>query len=592
MTDERPPLLPTEAGSEWAASRWLAAFGLSVGTYLALFLFFTTAYETNDDVGMMALASGLFRTEASPFLLFTHISIGYALEALYAWAPDFPWYAAYLYSVQVLAWTLVLHALLTLYRPREALLFFLAIFAMIGAHVAMKIQFTSTSILLGSASAFYFVSMVHRSRPRALPVAMGALLAAAGLIRENSLYLVLALWTPLLVYVAVRISARSVVLLVGTVAALSLLASATTFLAYDTDPRWEQYREFNRVRGQLQGRANFKPSAEARRKVEWTPSDTLLFRRWLFADPEVYSVDKLQLLHEDLGQKRSEFPTLLIRRSLYFVESQLIGTALVLLFLSAWTRPTRAALVFANLAWVLGLFLAAVVVFARMPTRVSIPMLLSTVLSSVFIAGLPRVEWGKPGRPRLVFAVSLVLMALCAARVGMDVVAWNEESQRHLERDRTVRALYDQLATSYPGSVLIHWPPAIRTEWLSPFARLSDLPPLRIVWLGWQTQSPDWVDELTANGIQDLYASLAHEDHVYLVTSPVRPRLVTGALAEFLQHRRGVSVDFDRECLDDSCSVLVWTAQPEAPGEQGKPRRPVNRLGRFDGRGRRPTSGP
>ena len=150
MLDSEHHLAPRGAALS-KSKALLLSFALAAGTYFLFFLFFDPGYDTNDDPGMMALASGLFRSEASPFMVFTHVSIGYVLKALYSWMPSVPWYAVYLYAFQILAWTLIAHALLTLHRGREAVVFFVATFALIGFRFAMKLQFTSTSILLGSA---------------------------------------------------------------------------------------------------------------------------------------------------------------------------------------------------------------------------------------------------------------------------------------------------------------------------------------------------------------------------------------------------------------------------------------------------------
>ena len=102
-------------------------------------------------------------------------------------APGVPWYAIYLYFFQILAWTLIANALLSTRRSWEAVAFFLLSFILVGFSIAMKLQFTSTSMLLGAAASFYFVTMSPRSTSWMMPVSMGVLVGIVGLIRASSL---------------------------------------------------------------------------------------------------------------------------------------------------------------------------------------------------------------------------------------------------------------------------------------------------------------------------------------------------------------------------------------------------------------------
>jgi hypothetical protein len=555
-------LHPVLRGAGLSKSRsLLIALALAVGVYSLFFLFFDPGYGTNDDFGMMALASGLFRSEASPFLIFTHVSIGYVLKALYGWAPSIPWYAVYLYSFQILAWTLIAHALLTIDRAREAVIFFAASFLLIGFPIAMKLQFTSTSILLGAAAAFYFLTMGLQSRSWMLPAFAGGLIGIVGLIRGSSLKVTLAIWAPLFVYTAFRTPIKRTLVFGATIASVVLAAAAISMIAYNSDSRWDEYVEFNAVRGQLHGNANFDPSEETLAEIGWERSDLRLFRHWFFTDPDVFSTEHLRALLGSI-QPRSRwenFSHKLIVKPFSESKSQLIGALLITLTLLAWATRKRISLVLANWVWIALVGTAAIILYGRMPPRVLVPMILSATLASAIIAGIPRVTLRPVNiRQRVCLLFTILILLMGAVRVQTALAGWMQESRDHAERETKLMRFYEGLHALDPHGVFIHQPPGIRNERLSPLANGSGLPGIRFIWLGWQIRSPSWLDELDTLEIDDLYTAITQREHTYLITTRKAKNKIP-SLMNFLKIHRGIAFNLNATCVDSECRIVAWS---------------------------------
>jgi hypothetical protein len=564
------------ASREWAFSKprnLLNSFALAAGTYVLFFLFFDPGFDTNDDPGMMALVSGTFRSEASPFMVFTHVSIGYVLKALYSWMPSVPWYAIYLYFFQILAWTLIAHVLFTLHRSREAVVFFVASFLLIGFQIAMELQFTSTSMLLGAAAALCFLALSLESKSWMLPVFSGGLIGIVGLIRGASLKATLAIWAPLFVYTAFKTPIRRTVFFGATIVSVSLAAATLSSVAYDSDARWREYSEYNAVRGKLHGNANFSPPKRVLKEVGWSKSDLTLFKRWFFTDPEVYSIEHLQTLLGSI-QPESRWRSLsrrLTTQPFGHARKQLIGALLITLTLLAWTTPKRMSLVLANWAWIFLVGTAAVLLHGRMPLRVLVPMVLSATLASAFIAGIPRVAL-RPANLRqgVCLAFTILILLVSAVRVQTALTKWMHESRAHQAEEADLKKSYARLQAFDPDGIFVHWPRGIRPERLSPFTTGSDLPNLRFVWLGWQIGSPSWLDELDALEIDDVYTAILQKEHTYLLKARVDPSLIQDVTSFFKAHR-GVSIKLHGTCLDSRCRIIIWSPNRLSSREEAQP---------------------
>jgi hypothetical protein len=317
----------------------------------------------------------------------------------------------------------------------------------------------------------------------------GGLIGIAGLIRESSLKVTLAIWAPLFAYTAFKAPIKRTVLFGAAIATVSLAAAAVSTVAYDTDPRWREYLEYNAVRGKLHANASFNPPNQVLKEVGWSRSDMLLFKSWFFTDPEIYSLENLQTLQ---GSIRTEsrwksFSRRLVTKSFDKGRSQLIGALLITLALLAWTTPKRMSFVLANWAWIFLVGTAAIFLHGRMPLRVFVPMILSATLASAFIAGIPRVAL-RPTSFRKLAGLIFTILALLVGAVCTQAVlaAWVKKSEKHRSGDADLRASYAELYALDPDGIFVHWPRGIRPERLSPFATNSKLPNLRFVWLGWR----------------------------------------------------------------------------------------------------------
>src|SRR5579859_979179 len=96
--ERRKSLPPFSAASDrplGEARLLLIAAAINLALFAAILATFTLGYETNDDVGMAQIASGVMTGKPSAELIFTNLVIGETLKQLYQWSDRVNWYTLY-----------------------------------------------------------------------------------------------------------------------------------------------------------------------------------------------------------------------------------------------------------------------------------------------------------------------------------------------------------------------------------------------------------------------------------------------------------------------------------------------------------------
>jgi len=487
-----------------------AAFG--AGVVLAGLLL-EIGFETNDDVAMMWVADGTTYGSRQATLVFSSSLIGGVLAWLYGVAAAVPWYGLYLIAAMAVASGIVAYVvaadLRTPLAPRLALLAGLAGAFLIPRLAAL--QFTSASILLGGAGVVLHLSRAHRPRTGTVAAVVGgAALGVSGLIRLRGAQGVVVLLLPLLVTALWRIPWRRQAAFAGIAAGLLLAGLAVDAGAYDDG--WDDWRDFNAVRGRLH---SSRILTEARddpvlAEIGWTATDLRMFQEWFFTDHEVYDTAALRTL-----------ATVDIPASLAPIRGQVTGlvpiSRLVLLGAAlavALTLSTRrgGGLLLGSTAW-MALIAAYLALYERFPDRIAVPILALAGIALLSSPGTP--PSGRPW-PRWA-AVAVAVVSLAVLAVGITDLAGSRgnrtDSQSRLE------SFYDEMDAIDADGTFLSLAGALPTQLVSPTGAPALRPAPDLIPLGWQTQSPPHDALLRRHGIGDAYLAVADDPGVHLVAS-------------------------------------------------------------------------
>ena len=294
---------------KWLAGRRDAfrALGWAAAVNLILFgLFLTCAtprYETNDDLMMQMIASGFLTGQPDAHLVFTNIIVGRVLQLFYETWGGCNWYMLYLLVTHYAALTAI--ASLVVSR-RGGWLFtglYVGFFLIVETRILLHLQFTTTAFLTGTAGLLLLVDGLQPRHPAHWPKIIAGLVMVSfmWLVREPAAFLLAAAAWP---FVLERFGLAGWRRLLGTgvaCAGIFLVFHGINHRAYQRDPAWAEFSEYNRIRGEIQVTALARFIPQAASTVGWSKNDGWMFSQFFYPDPEVYAgVPKMRLLFSRL----------------------------------------------------------------------------------------------------------------------------------------------------------------------------------------------------------------------------------------------------------------------------------------------------
>ena len=511
----------------WIDFRWLISrdrsgllWGLVVSALVAIpsVVLLPVKYDVNDDFGMVMALSGIDGFPAGEHGWFISKTLSKALCTLYAVAPAIPWYGVFLYSGMWLAGGLALSTFWYGVSPRRLRILILPAWGIALGHCLLAVTFTSVTLWLELGVFLYLLRWAYTGRgyrPRWC-LASGALMLAYLWRAPLAIYFwVFAL--PLVLY-AKRSDVGPVV---RWIAPCLLLVGADQTWSY-----WQgrtglslRYATYSRQRAQFHDRPSGRggPHTEtAIRQAGWLRDDYELYRnRWFLYDEERFNEQRItQFLRHN--RPRSRLAWTQIGAALNYVWDAnrnflpLIGCVFLALILfrwaellDVWRRRRLPVTVTFAVPFALLLFLA----WYRMPSRISLPLMIFLLGTLSVLAGEPKVsQKSGPNRPR--FLRECVAWGLFTVACYLGVQAGRaDRSSLTTERARLqfVQTKIRELGqTAAEPPLLIRLDPrnALSFDAVHPLRERLDIAPLRLLPAGSWIRSPRYYRILEQLGVK------------------------------------------------------------------------------------------
>ena len=458
-------------------------------------------FETNDDIGMLAMIKGLYGWAPGIDPVFMSPLFGALLRGGYSLAPSVPWFSIMLYGFLAAG---AFAGGLAVIRARGGMVVTLA--GLVGLGVlyllaAILLSFTSAGLLLG-VSALALLTQSCRSgnvwgwmeRTAAF-----LLLPAAYLLRPGLGAFVVVFAAPLLLALWERRSVRVALQTLGPLLAFAAVDFVST-KALRSGAEHEQFARFNSVRAAFTDTKRSTPSektAAALAAVEWSREDYLAIANWWLHDGTVFTEEKItRFLQVNAGPSAGLFDL----GAAFGLAAQ---TWVLLLSLVVWAGamlasrtpddgPTRMQPV-----WILLLCFVLFMMGVRFPPRFALPCYAMLILSALFLKGS-----GAQGPKRHLITAGALLFAVLISCVGWTRVSRlrTMDQERFAGQQAMDQGLLQVAETTGGKMLLVEVSPV---GFSFPF-RESD-PALQVPMLptGWMVGSPTYYQQLKLFALGD-----------------------------------------------------------------------------------------
>lgn len=348
-------------------------------------------YETNDDIGMIALLSGQLGIKASADAIFLSIPLGKLLYQLYKFNSSVPWYGLVMYGALVLGCTIGLRAIVEV--PTATRNKIICAAAILGFYItiATRLNFTSVSLFLWFTVNVRIIQANLSNRSfSATDLASGCLLSLSYLIRPDILPVALMFSVPTVVTLCM--SPRKKMLVAILVPLGMAMVMETTFAQIEhKTAEYSSFSEFNKVRGDFTDTALGDPNSQtsqALNKAGWNTADYYVAKQWWFHDSSLFNAQKFKSFIT--YNNNHTYSIVSLRRGLEYLLEQKANLCVVLLCLviflinrqqpASLGRNRQRIILLALFATILSFMLLTMI---RFPLRIAIPVFANLVLLGI-----------------------------------------------------------------------------------------------------------------------------------------------------------------------------------------------------------------
>ena len=535
-------------------------------------LVFVPVYRTNDDVGMNMLAAGVgFTSEPTPLLIFSHHWLGHVLNLAYSVLPGVPWY--HLYGILALYVAGAVFVWVSLHRKISVtrLLLLVLYFITFGLLFAVSTHFTIASASCAMAASLLWHDRVAHDERFGLP-ALAVFLAlwlASALIRYQSAILIFLLAAPAFAFHGFRMARgaskaagwnRFAVMVLLPMGGAGLLVAGLSWShvnRYASDPGWKDYvRTGHSISGLIDyGRGSVEPAdrwvldphgrpalmdraygdsaySVGEQAAGWSANDYNMMMEWFFADPEVYSEEKLRLVLE--GLPGAEFGKLesvrRMRRDHHLV--LLLAMTLLPIILVVRSRPAWARCGI-TLLGVLGVLAYLVFVLDRLPSWVYQPIFAFLCSHAILSTGHEPLL-SVSGKVRSWTAIAVLAITLLPLPTTWLIL---RNGSRNATTVNTALKSALSVIESEPDFLYVVWGSSFPYEWILPSDDMQLFRNMRIYSVGGDTRGAFNAVRLEQLRVRDIYRGIYSHPGIRVISDERLNRLLVRYIEEHYDER-------------------------------------------------------
>lgn len=517
---------------------------ISLSFFAIFFIVFTPTFETNDDFMMKYIINGSYTGTPESRVVFINTILSHSLSFLYTYVPFIDWYSGTWYTTLFISFLTLLYTAVSSLKQKIIKLLFLLVVIIFYLRFMLFLQFTTTAAaatISGLYLYFYTVSSKEKSI-LFLHTIIGFLLLMGSLIRFDAFLLIVILGAPLVLY-SYRIykanrkqTATFFLIFIGVL----VLTRIIDHLAYQSDPSWSSYVEFQKWRGyfHLHELFNYHDNKTVYDTLGWDYSDYYMLTRWFYMDEKQFSANNIKYIVEAIKYKTLNgyilYNSLITAiRGLFKAGSYLFIMISFLILLRSIVHVHWKKYVLTTCIFSLGVILHFSYV-QWLPERVVLPIIFFCVLTSfLFISSH---DYKKPQT----FMSKMLFIYICCMFGGMWLMQMHNIIQRNrhnVQRAHDVNIMITALPSSNKSLTFI-WGPSFPFEYTYVFDPGTKLRNKNLLIGLFLQRIPYDYHIMKRFNITNLYRTLYLNPHLYLVAFPQDIPYLTN----LIEHRYGEQV--------------------------------------------------
>jgi len=527
----------------------LTAIVLTVILFAVQGIFFASSFQTNDDIGMLFIASGHGSSmEPDEHLRYSHVILGFLLKTLFTVTQDIPWYGIYHFFVHFLSMVALAYAVLDRDRSMKQFAFLLLYFGFVELFYLNNIQFTITSCIAAQGGVFLFMSGLKKKTTGrwGMLAASYMLLVISFLVRANGFFLMMLVSLPVMALILweERRNRSYAAAFLG----FWLVVGVTVFglrtyekQYYNKDPEWEHFFEFSSLKSRFVDYDHIDYTEETKAvfdEVGWSRNDLNLMRSWFHADEDLYSIENLRKItsrfpsyktYLSFGQVISIILDKILNQKFF-----ILLAAFFMLYVKGGEEGNRRKILSA-LVFMLAV-IAYLIVTKRLPNRVLQPMLSFFVLTTLYFNTRDIDSFSSVRKIINTVFIIILSFALTGFLIGQ-LQEGRIKKVENLGLKKTVSELDPSADQLY-----VVWGASVPWENIRPFDTLDFIRDWKLIILGTTLRTPITKKRMNQFGIDNIYKALFEKDNVFLV---VRNNRYLYYYKQFVQEHYDTRVQFE-----------------------------------------------
>jgi hypothetical protein len=480
-------------------------------------------YGINDDVIIKSWLSGDYtgnpeffvRGQATPRILFGHV-----VSFLYRNFPGFEWFSLLLLASVIISWSLIFvlvnklsEGRIRIYSNLASILFYIVFFS----SYFITPTYTAAAFLPSTSALLLLIYLVYQEKLNVKYVIFVSfwLFWGFSIRSESALFSIISVSSLLCYLLYLHWSSLRITLLAALYFGFFVLAGEVAERqVYNSNISWQNYKDFESARYQIQDNLIERNLSSNPTNYGWTEAEYLIFDDYLYADPTIFTTDKLkQATDSELNDTNVVFSSLFRdfqenSRNPLSPWTGVIAALIIFGVTSILIRPQRMwAAVCSRLFFLTPIFLSFFYISTtlRLPERVVIStlyLIFMVILTTILLENKgSRDKENSNNFPG--FILSLLGLVLIYAELENTQNWIIERHKNSFYRDfwNYQVSLIDKLPSN---TLLVGNQSQIKSDWAYPYSRQDFDSNFNYLTLGWHTFSPHWDKRKNEFGFQNI----------------------------------------------------------------------------------------